>query len=415
MNLEELRKLDKEDELREFRGQFHIPKHDGKDTIYLCGNSLGLLPKQTSGFVSQELESWKENGVKGHFLGDKPWVSYHELAKKPLGELVGGNPNEVQAVGSLTSNLHLLLASFYQPNGDRKKVIIESGAFPSDFYAVHSHMKMKGVDPEEHLVELKAKDGGEYLPNEEVIEMIYELGDELALVLFPGVQYYSGQFFDISSITIAAHKAGAFAGFDLAHAVGNIPMNLHDDGVDFAVWCSYKYLNSGPGGIGGMFVHERNGSNLKIPKLTGWWGHDSKERFEMANRLNPIPGVDGWQLSNVNILSSAAHLASLELFQQAGIDRLRKKSLKMTELLIEALEEFEEIEIITPKSVEERGCQVSMYVNKNGRDLFDSLTNHGVVADWREPNVIRIAPVPLYNTFEELGLFSQILKAVLLK
>lgn len=414
MDLDQLKAWDQADELSRFREEFHFPQKNGRRAIYLCGNSLGLQPKRTREKLEAELQLWETHGVEGHFTGEKPWVSYHEHAKKSLGRLVGAKENEVQAIGSLTSNLHLLLASFYQPTGNRVKIIIESGAFPSDFYAVHSHMKMKGIDPDKHLIELEAKDGSDYLPNEEVIERIKQEGDQLAMVMMPGVQYYSGQFFNIPSITKAAQDVGAIAGFDLAHAMGNLPMNLHDHEVDFAVWCSYKYLNSGPGGIGGMFVHEKHAQDVSTPKLSGWWGHDAKDRFEMANRINPIPSVDGWQLSNVNILSSAAHLASLEIFDEAGIENLRTKSLKMTGWLAGQLEQFhEDIEILTPSNPDERGCQLSLFLKRRDKSVFEAISRDGVICDWREPNVIRIAPVPLYNTFEELGEFVNILKKAL--
>ena len=412
MNFEELERLDLNDPLGHFRDQFHIPKINGEEVIYFCGNSLGLQPKTVEKFLNNELEAWKTHGVKGHFTGDKPWVSYHELAKKALSELVGAQKNEVQAVGSLTTNLHLLLASFYQPKGKRIKIIIESGAFPSDFYAVHSHMKMKGIDPDLHLIELKPKKGGNYLPNEEIIEEIKEVGEELALVLMPGVQYYTGQFFDMPQITKACHSVGAFIGFDLAHTIGNLPLKINDDQVDFAVWCSYKYLNSGPGGIGGMFIHEKHSSNLHFPRLSGWWGHNAKDRFEMANRINPIPNVDGWQLSNANVLSSAAHLASLAIFEEAGIARLREKSIKMVKWLeTELIKLNANIEIITPNEQKERGCQLSIFIKeKNGKRIFDYLDGNNVIVDWREPNVLRVAPTPLYSKYQDLGVFVKILK-----
>lgn len=413
MDIADLKALDAQDPLRHFQDEFHFPQKNGKKVIYFCGNSLGLQPKRTERYLQEELNAWKERGVEGHFTGDKPWVSYHEWAKKPLAHLVGAKPDEVQAVGSLTTNLHLLLASFYQPSGKRVKVIIEHGAFPSDFYAAHSHMKMKGVNPDEHLIELKSSSGADYLPNEEIIDVIRSTGEELALVLLPGVQYYTGQFFDIAKITEAAHEVGAYVGFDLAHAIGNLPMHLHQDQVDFAVWCTYKYLNSGPGGIGGMFVHEQHASDKNFPRLSGWWGHDAKERFEMRNRINPIPNVDGWQLSNANVLSTAAHLASLSLFEEAGIENLRTKSKKMTAWLVDALEPFgDKIEILTPRNPEERGCQLSLFVKvPQGKKVFERLHDEGIIADWREPNVIRIAPTPLYNSYEELGIFIQKLKA----
>lgn len=415
MDINALKQLDQTDPLRRFRDEFHIPERDGKPCIYFCGNSLGLQPKQTEEYLKRELLAWQRNGVEGHFTGDMPWVSYHEWAKKPLGHLVGAGEHEVQAIGSLTANLHFLLASFYQPKDKRVKVIIEAGAFPSDFYAVHSHMAMKGVNPEEHLIELKPSLGGDYLPNEEVIAKISELGDELTLVLMPGIQYYTGQFFDIKKITEAAHQVGAYAGFDLAHAVGNMPMHLHDHQADFAVWCTYKYLNSGPGGIGGMYIHESHSANKDFPRLSGWWGHDAKSRFKMANEINPIPNIDGWQLSNANVLSTAAHLASLALFEEAGIENLRTKSIRMFDWLSNELKRFADvIEIITPLNEPERGCQLSLFVkSRDGKQLFEKMTERGLIADWREPNVIRIAPTPMYNTFEELGLFIQLLEAVI--
>ncbi len=414
MDFEKLKEWDQADPMKSFRQEFHIPTKNGNTVIYFCGNSLGLQPKRTEKFIQQELENWKEKGVEGHFTGEKPWVSYHQLAKKALGHLVGANETEVQAVGSLTTNLHLLLATFYQPKGKRVKLIIEKGAFPSDFYAAHSHMKMKGINPEEHLIELEPTKGGDYLPMEEIEEAISTAGDQLALVLMPGVQYYSGQFFDIGRITKAAHRTGALAGFDLAHAIGNMPMTLHDDQADFAVWCSYKYLNSGAGGIGGMFIHEKHATNTELPRLSGWWGHDAKERFKMANRINPIPDIDGWQLSNANVLSSAAHLAALSIFEEAGIDNLRTKSLKMIDWLCQELEKFtDDIQIITPRNPSERGCQLSLYVKNKGKAAYDELSRNGVICDWREPNVIRIAPTPLYNTFEEMGRFIQLLKTAL--
>ena len=408
-----LAKCDVEDELSGFRSEFHLPLHGNKPAIYFCGNSLGLLPKRTDSYIQSELQAWGNGGVKGHFMGEKPWVSYHELAKEFLGKLVGGNKNEVLAIGSLTSNLHLLLSSFYQPKGRRVKCIIESGAFPSDFYALHSHMKMKGVDPDLNLIELKPRDGGEYLSTDEIIDQIKECGDELALVVLPGIQYYSGQFFNIPTITKAVHSVGAYVGFDLAHAIGNLPMQLHEDEVDFAVWCTYKYLNSGPGGIGGMFIHEKHAANKKFPRLSGWWGHNSKERFEMANRINPIPNVDGWQLSNANVLSSAAHLASLSIFDEVGIEKLREKSVRMTAWLYKELKALSGIDIITPGNPQERGCQISIFIAQKGKSVFDYLSNEGVICDLREPNVIRIAPVPLYNTYVELGRFIEILSKVL--
>lgn len=412
--LQKAKQLDAEDSLASFRSQFYFPQKDGKDCIYLCGNSLGLQPKTTHAYLNEELKKWQEHGVEGHFTGDKPWVSYHKNSKASLAKIVGALEHEVVAMNNLTSNLHLAMASFYQPEGKRSKILIERGAFPSDFYAVHSRIKVSGLNPDENLVELNPADGSDYLSTEEIISKISELGDELALVMFPGVQYYTGQFFDIQKITDAAHKVGAYAGFDLAHAAGNIPMKLHEHDVDFAVWCTYKYLNSGPGGVGGLFIHEKHGANKEMPRLSGWWGHDSESRFKMANQINPIPSVDGWQLSNVNILSHAAHLASLELFDKAGIENLRAKSLKLTglmeELILNSSTLAGQIKIITPSNTDERGAQLSLYLTNHGKSVFEYLIERGVILDWREPNVIRVAPVPLYNTFEDVVNFVSILE-----
>lgn len=407
--------LDQSDELGQFRDQFHFPQKNGKDCIYLCGNSLGLQPKTVENFVGEEINNWKERGVEGHFTGNKPWVSYHLNSKESLAKLVGAKPDEVVAMNNLTTNLHLALCSFYRPAGRRTKILIERGAFPSDFYSVHSQIVLSGHNPEDCLIELQSKDGSDYLPLTEILEKIEEIGEELALVMFPGVQYYTGQFFNIKEITKAAHKVGAKAGFDLAHTVGNIPLTLHQDQADFAVWCSYKYLNSGPGGVGGLFIHSNNAKDKSLPRLSGWWGHEADGRFKMDNTINPIPTVDGWQLSNVNILSHAAHLASLSLFDQAGITQLREKSIKLTRFLEELIAQSnilsEQIKLITPSNKEERGAQLSLYLTTLGKGVFERLGKQGVILDWREPNVIRVAPVPLYNSFQEVYEFVQMLES----
>ena len=406
--------LDSTDSLSSFRSQFYFPQRDGKDCIYLCGNSLGLQPKTTSEFVNQELKNWRERGVEGHFTGDKPWVSYHKNSKSTLAKIVGAYKHEVLAMNNLTTNLHLALASFYQPGGNRTKILIERGAFPSDFYAVHSRIEVSGFDPKENLIELGPSDGSNLLSTEETIRKIEELGDELALVMFPGIQYYTGQFFDIKEITKAAHEVGAYAGFDLAHAVGNVPLQLHEHNTDFAVWCSYKYLNSGPGSTGGLFIHEQHGKNREMSRLSGWWGHDSETRFKMNNQINPIPTVDGWQLSNINILSHAAHLASLKLFDEARMDNLRRKSLKLTdfmeELILNSETLMDQIKIITPSGHDERGAQLSLFLVKGGKSVFEYLIDHRVILDWRAPNVIRVAPVPLYNSFADVVNFVSIME-----
>lgn len=407
------RELDKSDELAHFRSQFHIPIRNGKESIYLCGNSLGLQPKTTERYLLDELKNWKDHGVEGHFTGEKPWVSYHVNAKKTLCKILGAKEDEVVAMNNLTTNLHLALTSFYRPKGKRTKILIEKGAFPSDFYATHSQIVVNGFNAADNLIEIDSDDS-EYLSTQEIINKIAELGNELALVMFPGVQYYTGQFFDMKTIARAAHDVGANVGFDLAHAVGNIPTNLHDDDIDFAVWCSYKYLNSGPGGVGGLFIHERHGKDQTIPRMSGWWGHDAKARFKMNNGINPIKSVDGWQLSNVNVLSHASHLASLDIFDQADIHRLRAKSILLTGYMEELISDSEilkkHVEIITPSNKAERGCQLSLYLKNHGKSVFDTLVSRGVILDWREPNVIRVAPVPLYNTFQDVYNFIEILK-----
>jgi len=415
--LAKAKKLDQSDSLARFRRLFSFPKHKGEKTTYLCGNSLGLQPNTTQEYLDQELRKWREEGVEGHFRGERPWVSYHENSKAPLASLTGGKPDEVAAMNNLTTNLHLALTSFYRPQAKRRKILIEKGAFPSDFYAVHSQICNLDHDPAECLVELAPSDDSEYLSTSEILEKISEIGEELSLVMFPGVQYYTGQFFDIKEITKAAHEVGAVAGFDLAHAVGNVPLSLHDDQVDFAVWCSYKYLNSGPGGVGGLFIHEKHAQNTELNRLSGWWGHNAKARFRMENEINPIPSVDGWQLSNVNILSHAAHLASLEIFEKAGIEHLRAKSLKLTALLEEVIHSSEllreNVKIITPSNPAERGCQLSLYLLNHGKSVFDYLLSRGVILDWREPNVLRAAPAPLYNSYEDVVNFGTILTQAL--
>ena len=400
-------KWDREDPLKHLRSEFHIPTKNDVEAIYFCGNSLGLQPKNVESYLQQELGHWKSKGVEGHFTGKDPWVSYHNLAKLPLANIVGAKPDEVLAVGSLTSNLHFLLATFYQPNSVRTKVLMEKGAFPSDFYAVHSHMSHRGIDPAKNLIQLEPGTSDTF-STKELTEKIGEIGEELALVMLPGVQYYTGQFFDIKSLTETAHEVGALIGFDLAHAVGNVPLHLNEHEVDFAVWCSYKYLNSGPGGIGGMYINEKHASNTALPRLSGWWGHNAHERFAMQNRLDPIPTVDGWQHSNANVLSLCVHQASLDLFEKAGMSALREKSIKMTTFMLQALSGLNQIKVITPENPNERGCQLSLQV-ENGKELFQYLEAHQVICDWREPNVIRIAPVPMYNNYIELDSFVKLL------
>lgn len=412
------RRLDRDDPLRMFRKQFKIPVIDGKKVIYFTGNSLGLQPVATGQLVKEELRDWARLGVEGHVHAGRPWVYYQRFSKKALARLAGARPAEVVAMNHLTVNLHLLMVSFYRPTKTRFKIMTEAGAFSSDQYAIETQLKFHGLDPEKSLVELRPRAGESYLRTEDILRSIKEEASHLALVFLGGVQYYTGQFFDIRSITKAAHEAGAIAGFDLAHAIGNVPLSLHHDEVDFAVWCSYKYLNSGPGGIAGAFIHERISSDFSGHRFAGWWGHDEQQRFQMMKGFRPMKGVDGWQVSNHPVLQGAAHLASLHIFEQAGIRNLRKKSKLLTAFLEFVLKDADPSEahfrILTPPNPEERGCQLSLYMKKNGKRVFKALSRAGIIADWREPDVIRVAPVPLYNTFEEVYLFGQTFKRALL-
>ncbi|HYG17586.1 MAG TPA: kynureninase [Ohtaekwangia sp.] len=411
------KKLDQKDPLRNFRAQFHIPKINGKQCIYLIGNSLGLQPKSAKKFILEELEDWATLGGEGHTGARRPWIDYHKNSKAALAGIVGAKPSEVVAMNQLTVNLHLMLVSFYRPTSERYKIITEAGAFSSDQYAFDSQIRFHGLNPEKTLIELKPREEEYFLRTEDILRSIEENGREVALIIFGGVQYYTGQFFDIKTITGAAHAVGAVAGYDLAHAVGNVPLDLHHDDVDFAVWCSYKYLNSGPGAVAGAFVHERYANRPDLPRFEGWWGHDEKERFEMKKGFKPMPGVDGWQVSNVPILQSAAHLASLEIFRKAGMKAIRKKSIALTGYLEYLLKEIDPLgnffRIITPTDESARGCQLSLLMKKDGEKVFSALANAGIVTDWREPNVIRVAPAPLYNTFEEVFRFGNVVSKIL--
>ena len=408
--------LDSKDPLKDYRDNFYIPQINGKDCIYFTGNSLGLQPKDTEKHILEELEDWKNLGVEGHFHAKhRPWFHYHKFTKELLAKLVGAKPLEVVSMNNLTSNLHFMMVSFYQPTSKRFKIVMEAGAFPSDMYAVESQVRFHGYDPNEAIIEIAPKAGSETLETKDIIETIEKNGNEVALVLFSGVQYYTGQYFDLKAISSAAHKVGAYAGFDLAHAVGNVKLNLHDSGADFAAWCSYKYLNSGPGGMSGIFVHERHANNSELPRFAGWWGHNEEARFKMEKGFIPMAGADGWQLSNVNVLSSAAHLASLKMFDEVGMDALVAKSRLLTgylEFLLNTLDK-NIVSAITPSTEKDRGCQLSIVVKKDGKKVFDELTKAGVIADWREPEVIRVAPVPLYNTFSDVYTFYTILKKTL--
>jgi len=407
------REQDRRDPLRSFRSQFLFPKHEDKPVYYFCGNSLGLQPKTMRRALMQELEQWQRYGVEGHFEGDLPWMHYHKFLRPQSARLVGALPHEVVVMNTLTVNLHLMMVSFYRPTRARFKIIMEAGAFPSDQYAVESQVRWHGFEPDTAIVEVAPRAGEHTLRTEDILQIIEKEGDSVALVMFGGVNYYTGQFYDLPAITNAAHGVGAYAGFDLAHTAGNLPLRLHDWGADFAVWCSYKYLNSGPGGPAGAFVHEKHGDNPALPRFAGWWGHDETERFKMRKGFKPMRGAEGWQLSNAQIFAFAAHKASLDIFDAAGIENLRQKSLLLTAYLECILEEANRkkqlFEIITPGDPQARGCQISALTGPGGRALFDHLAANGAICDWREPNVIRFAPVPLYNSFEDVWRLGQLL------
>ncbi|WP_343330656.1 kynureninase [Polaribacter staleyi] len=415
-NLEFAKQQDKVDSLASLRNQFHIPKDkNGNDWLYFTGNSLGLQPKATKEYINQELEDWANLGVEGHFEAKNPWLNYHELLTDKMAKVVGAKPVEVVVMNTLTTNLHLLMVSFYRPTKTKYKIIIESDAFPSDRYAVQSQLKFHGFDDETDLIEWKPREG-ETLLNIEDLETILEFeGDEVALLLIGGVNYYTGQFLDLERIAQMGHAKDCIVGIDLAHGAGNIQPNLHDSGVDFAAWCTYKYLNAGPGSLAGLFVHEKHAKNKKLPRFAGWWNHNKETRFNMRKPFDVMEGAEGWQLSNPPILSMAAILASLDLFDKVGMDALRQKSEKLTgyfEFLINEIDS-NDIKIITPSNSKERGCQLSIQVKKADKSLHKKLTEKHIITDWREPDVIRCAPTPLYNTFEDVYRMVSILKGLL--
>ncbi|MBR9860245.1 kynureninase [bacterium] len=413
-SLEFAMQMDREDKLAEYRSKFFIPEgKNRKEQLYFTGNSLGLQPKSVINHIEQELKDWKNLGVEGHFHGKNPWFYYHHFFKSEA-NVVGAKEQEVVVMNNLTVNLHLLLVSFYRPTKQRYKIIMEAGAFPSDMYVIESQVKHHGFTYDEAVIEVKPKEGEHHLRDEDILNIINENKDELALVFFSGVQYYTGQAFDMPAITKAAHDAGALAGFDLAHAAGNLLLKLHDWDVDFAAWCTYKYMNSGPGGVSGIFVHEKHGNNPDTPRFAGWWGHKEDDRFMMRRGFIPEPGAAGWQLSNAPVMTMAVHKASLELFDEVGMEALVEKGKRLNAYLEYIVKKAQdenpalEFEIITPDS---RGCQLSMLTNENGKRLFDYLTDNDVIADWREPNVIRLAPVPFYNSFRDIYDFGSLLSS----
>jgi len=410
--IEFAKQQDANDQLKEYRNRFHHPIDDkGQQHIYLCGNSLGLQPKSTDSKIQQELQDWKKYGVEGHFNAKNPWMPYHEFLTEAMAEVVGGKKEEVVVMNTLTVNLHLMLASFYRPTQKRYKILIESDAFPSDKYAVQSQIKWQGYNEQEGLIELRPRPGEILLRKQDIIEYILEYGDEIALIMLGNTNYYTGQFFNMKQIAEAGHSKGCVVGFDCAHGAGNVELNLHDSGVDFAVWCSYKYLNSGPGSLGGCFVHERHIKDREMPKLAGWWGHNKETRFGMRDGFDPIPTVESWQLSNPPILSMAAVWASLEIFQEAGMLNLRNKAKRLTSYLEYLVNDLgnDFINIITPKKEDARGSQLSIQVRNADKKLYDSITANGVIADWREPDVIRVAPTALYNSYEDCWRFVDVL------
>ena len=404
--------LDNKDPLLSYNDKFHFPvQENGNKHIYLCGNSLGLQAKITESFVKQELDDWKALGVEGHFHAQNPWLPYHEFLSESYSKIVGSKKSEVIAMNTLSVNLHLMMVSFYRPNETKNKIIIEGDAFPSDIYAVESHMKHHGIDPSESLIKLRPREGEVIIRLEDIINVIEQNSESVSLIMLGGVNYYTGQLFDMKKITQVAHNHGILVGFDLAHAVGNVLLLLHDWNVDFAVWCSYKYLNSGPGSVAGAFIHERH-HKKKLERFAGWWGHDKESRFKMPDQFQPIQTAEGWQLSNPSILSLAAVRASLSLFDEVGMSQLITKSKNLTSYLVFLLNQIptDRINIITP---EQRGCQISISVKNGNKDLFNEITKRGVIADWREPDVIRVAPVPLYNSYLDVYNFYQVLKEIL--
>lgn len=417
--LDYARQMDNEDLLKSFREKFYIPMVHGKESIYFTGNSLGLQPKTAQEHVLNALEDWANYGVEGHAHARNPWIKYHEMFPQKLAPILGALEEEVVVMNQLTINLHLLLTTFYRPSKERYKIICEAKAFPSDQYALESQVLISGLHPEETIIEVSPREGEYTIRNEDILATIKEHANEAAVVIIGGVNYYTGQVFDMKAITAATHEAGAYCGFDLAHAAGNVELNLHKWNVDFACWCSYKYLNSGPGAVAGAFIHQRHITNKYLPRLAGWWGTNKETRFKMEKKFDPIPTAEGWQLSNSPILNMAAHKASLDIFAEARFENILQKGEKLSAYLLFILDDINAssskkiIEIITPRNENEHGCQISILMLEKGKEIFEWLKKNGVIIDWREPNVIRLAPVPLYNTFEDIYKFGEIIKDML--
>lgn len=417
--LEFAKAQDEADPLKDYRDQFYMPSLGTREMAYFSGHSLGLQPKAVKAAVELELEEWARYGVEGHFHSTNPWYSYHEILTPPMASIVGAKDSEVVCMNSLTTNVHLLFVSFYRPTKERYKIISEARMFPSDRYLLETQARFHGFDPDDAIIEIAPRDGEWTLRSEDILTAIEANADQLALVFFGGVNYFTGQLFDMSTLTKAAHAVGAIAGFDLAHAAGNVPLELHDWDVDFAAWCSYKYLNSSPGNAGAIFVHERHGSDFDLPRFGGWWGHDKETRFQMKNGFQPMPGAEGWQISNVPILGMSAMKASIDIFAEVGMKALREKSQKLTgylEYTVDSLaDEFPDaaISIITPRDTDQRGSQLSINIEGRERSLFDEMIAEGVIADFREPCIIRVAPVPLYNSFQDVHTFGRVMRKLL--
>jgi kynureninase len=402
--------MDAGDALAGYRDRFHIAKPaNGGDCVYLCGHSLGLQPKTARGYIERELEDWAKLGVQGHFHAQNPWMPYHELLAAPTARLVGALPEEVVVMNSLTVNLHLMLVSFYRPTAARNKILIEANAFPSDQYALQSQIRYHGYDPASSLIEIAPRSGEKTIHTEDIERLLTQKGGQIALILLGGVNYYSGQAFDCARIAETAHSQGCVVGFDMAHAAGNLPLQLHDWNADFAVWCSYKYLNGGPGCVAGCFLHERHARNPDLPRFAGWWGNEKSARFRMEAKFQPIPGAEGWQLSNPSILSMAVLRASMDIFDEVGMERLRAKSEMLTGYLEFLLEQktVKGFSLITPRDPAQRGAQLSLQIASNGRAICDRLAQQGIICDWREPDILRVAPVPLYNSFLDVYTFAE--------
>jgi len=417
--IEFAKKLDVNDPLKNFRDRFIIPSINGKEQIYFLGNSLGLQSKNVKEEINKILDQWASFGVEGFFMGEDRWLDYHDQLTKPLSKIVGAKPNEITVMNQLTVNLHLMMVSFYRPQGKRNKILCEAKAFPSDQYMLETHLRYHGLDPREVLIEIGPREGEHLIRHEDILDAIDKYQDELALVLFGGINYYTGQVFDIRAITEAVHAVGAVAGFDLAHAAGNISLQLHNWDVDFSCWCNYKYLNSGPGAMGGVFIHEKFHRDRSIKRFGGWWGYDKDTRFKMEKGFKPILTAEGWQLSTPSVLLYASHKAALQIFEEAGWENLQSRQRSLNNYLWFVLEELNRssdedvVEFITPKDKGVISCQVSMLMLSRGKEIFEELGARGVMLDWREPNVIRIAPVPLYNTFEEVWRFGNIIGSIL--